>query len=376
MFIASWFADGPKWENMLMVPFYAQGLTYFRPFRYREAWISAGLLGQLQQSTDGVTKLSKEEGTLLCAKFQNSELLIPIRQIELTQISKRGNEYYLYFRLGRFIDYRNSSSLLEYTAQVQDAIDAGDRQKLFHQSSVNLGSLSFIKEYDIAAENETWTKFVDLLCSDQSLPLDPVRQSVFLKLAGIKQQNQTENLEPLRIGRTNLEGDIYGYELQEGKSYELELIHRVPSLIDTNLRMTPFEYQVSFAEQFTDVVPRYEEVSGNYEAHVFLLQAREASAMLDLQFVAPSTKSTDCNGKTLYVESIRLNFKNKSSWFELFRKRGLPSVILFGGIFVGLLADAATKEGWENALFSYPTIWKAVGSFAAIYAVYWLRWRR
>lgn len=376
MFIVSWFADDVKWENMLLVPFYAQGLTYFRPFRYREAWISAKLLGQLQQSIDDVTKLSEEEGTLLCAKFKSSELLIPIRQIGLTQISKGGNDYYLYFRLGRFIDYRDSSSLLEYTGQIKDAIDVGDRQKLFHQSSINLGSLSFIKEYDIEAENESWTRFVDLLCSEQGLPLDPVRQSVFLKLAGIRQQNETENLKPQRIGGTNIQGDIYGYELKEGKSYELELLHRVPSLIGTNLRMKPFEYQISFAEQFTEVVPRDVEVSGNYKHHVFLLQAKEASAMQDLQFVAPSTKSTDCNGKTLYVESIHLNFKNKFSLFELFRKRGLAIVILFCGIFVGLLADAATKVGWEKAFFSYPTIWKAVGSFAVIYAVYWLRWRR
>jgi hypothetical protein len=375
VFVVSWFADGPKWENMLTAPFYSQGLTYFRPFRYRDEWISVDLLAQLEQSVVHVKNSSKEEGTLLGAKFLDSDLLIPIREIELTQVSKRGDEHYLYLRLGCFIDYRNASSLLEFMPQVMETVNGEDHQKRFHKSALDLGSLSFVQKYDLAAENQSWTRFVDLLCSCTDLPLDQVRQSIFLRLASVRQQNHTEDLKPALIGRTNLEGDIYSYELKEGKSYELEIVHRVPALIGTNFRLTPFEYRVSFAEEFVEVAPRFEEVSGNYQPHVFLLHTRRGTATQDLDLEAPLAKTATYDGQTLHVENFHLRYKSKSSWLKWSGTWGVPSILLFGGILVGLLADAALEEGWKHALLSTPTIWKALGSFAVILGVNWMRWK-
>lgn len=174
MFVISWFADGPKWENMLRIPFLSQGLSYSRPFRYRDEWISAEILSGLETSSTNVLTRSKNERVLLCAKFQNTDSIILIREVMITQISELGGEYYIYFRAGRFVDYRGASSILQYSAQLFEAIPQQDRQKLFHPVQYDIQSLALVPDYDLSSENDSWTKFVDLLCIPSGLPMGNV----------------------------------------------------------------------------------------------------------------------------------------------------------------------------------------------------------
>ena len=38
--VISFYADGPKWENLVYLPAFPSGCSYFRPFKYRDKWLS------------------------------------------------------------------------------------------------------------------------------------------------------------------------------------------------------------------------------------------------------------------------------------------------------------------------------------------------
>lgn len=180
-------------------------------------------------------------------------------------------------------------------------------------------------------------------------------------------------MKPKKIGSGKLEGDIYGYELVDGKSYELVILHRVPLLIGTSDRMSPFEYTLSASEGRVEFSPRNEEISGSYQAHGFLLRAVAITPRQTLEFGAPANLSTNYNNGTLHLENYRVYSKNKLSFQKWFTVWALPSILIFGGVWFGLLADAALKDGWINAILSIPGALKAIGSLLGTLGINFLR---
>lgn len=354
MLIVNWFADQDKWENMALVTFYPQGLSYFRPFRYRDKWISKQVLDELGESGTKILTSSSHD-TLLCAKFSSTESIIPVRRIELTHVQPSGDEYYIYFKVGPFVDYRQCKSILEYSTELTGFITEDDRQKLFHRSTYDLANIAFVPKQDQEAESSSWAKFLYLLCLDKTLPLENVRHSVFLRLSCLIDRDASKVVIPSKVGSSHLKGDFHGYALQEDKYYEAELLHRVPLLIDTQLRLKFFNYKVLSSGDYLQVSPDDLEISGNYESHVIQLYAKESSPEgQTVHFAGPEDRKISFDGNILNLHNFQIYFKNTFSFRKLFRKRIAPFLLIFVILFLALTLPDFTQQGWD--VFSSPHI--------------------
>lgn len=360
MFIVSWFADGPKWENMALVAFYPQGLSYFRPFRYRHERISEQVLNELKESVTKVLTSSSVD-TLLCAKFFSGESVIPIRRIELTHAQVSGSEYYLYFKVGPLVDYTLCTSVLDYSAGLKDSITEEDRQKLIHRSDYDINSISFVPVRDQQAEDSSWTKLLDLLCLDNTLPLENVKHSLFLRFSGLIDRNTGKSIISSKVGTSHRKGDFYGYALKEGKYYEVELLHRVPLLINTQSRIEVFNYGALSPGDYLQVSPEYLEMSGNYESHVIQLYAKRSSPEgQTLHFEGPEGRKANFDGGmllgggSLNLHNYQVYFRNKSSYGKWLKKWLLFPFVILVFLYVALILRDFGQKGWE--VFYSPAI--------------------
>ena len=356
MYLVSWFTDNsqPKWENMVLVTFYPQGLSYFRPFRYRHKWISKEVLEELGESYTKIITASRVD-TLLCAKFSTTESIIPIRRIELTHIQASGDEYYIYFKVGPLVDYAKCTSILEYSTKLTESITGDDRQKLFHKSAYDINNIRFVRQQDPEAESQSWTKFLDLLCLDKTLPLEKVKRSIFLRLSSLIDRDTGAIVVPSKVATSHRKGEVYGYALQEGKYYEAELLHRVPLLIDTQLRLELFNYKISSSSDYLQLSPDDLEISGNYESHVIQLYAKESSPEgQTLHFAGPADRAAKYDGNILNLHNFQIYFKNTFSFKKLFRKRIAPFLVIFAILFLALTIPGYLERGRE--VFNSPQI--------------------
>lgn len=352
MLIVSWFADGPKWENMALATFYPQGLSYFRPFRYRHEWISEQVLDELRESGTKVLTSSNID-TLLCAKFSSGQSTFPIRRIKVTHIQASADEYYLYFKVGPLVDYRQCTSILDYSAELMDSITEEDRQKLIHSSTYDLTGLSFVPEQDQQAEDSSWAKLLDLLCLDKILPLENVKHSVFLRLSSLIERNTGKAVIPSQVGTSERKGKFYGYALKEAKYYEAELLHRVPLLIGTQSRLEVFNYRALLSGDYLQASPDYLEISGNYESHVIQLYGKESSPEGQiLRFAGPEDRKTSSDEGILNLHDFQVYFKNKFSFRKWLRKWFVPLFVIFAILFVALILRDFGEKGW--AVFCSP----------------------
>jgi hypothetical protein len=97
--------DGPFRDNLVRTVAYPTGYSYFRPFRYRDVWLSADLLEQVGDQGRRVELQQRE--AILAARFIASGhewKLVPIRAVRLTHIHHVPDNHLVYFVLGRFLD--------------------------------------------------------------------------------------------------------------------------------------------------------------------------------------------------------------------------------------------------------------------------------
>jgi hypothetical protein len=270
--ILSFYGDGPKWENFVHLPAYPSGCSYFRPFRYRNKWVQPPLLKvakEERESLDG-------REVLLGARFQAPDLrwsILPIRLGRLTRFRYSEEDHSIYFTVGHVFNHRSRDTLADCLLEIPEQERDGIGDSFLFDTSLTVPPEDFVDE---EGERDAWVALVDRLARDASVTVtEEVRRAVFIRIQRPVKRKKAK--KPRRVEKSPGEGPIFGFLLAEGNRYEFEFAHRLPALIDTDRRMSPFTLGIRGESPNLLVSPSGEEVSGNYQTHFFRVAGHIAS---------------------------------------------------------------------------------------------------
>jgi hypothetical protein len=329
--VLSFFADGPLWDNVVYTPAYPSGMSYFRPFRYRDKWIEDALLEKLKD----VKKLKKIIGqqVILAMRFYSdpyASQVLPLRAAKIIHIDFIPDNICVYFQLQQFYKLDFKSTFLDQCLSFSTKKERVPKEKLFfccESSSLPMSDKN---------EDEMWINWTNAISSDTSLPFnEKARRSVFVR---ISQFREKQLATITKIHRSWHRGAIYGFLAKEARKYELIFLHRVPFLFDKNSSVPQFKIKPESSTSNWEFSNIDEEITANYQLHGIALTAMAPSATWEQISLTPDKEelTTESHGK-LYTLPIVLNIKIKKSFWHRFWTRHiwlilLGIVIIFKGV--------------------------------------------
>src|SRR4051794_37346064 len=110
MIVISTITNGPYWRSSFEPMLYPSGVSFYRPFSYRQQWISNEIRSELFHQNFNPKSWLKQHSNdaLFCIRFigENAGTVIPIRKVLIDKLNA-GPPTHIYFRLGPFVDYRS-----------------------------------------------------------------------------------------------------------------------------------------------------------------------------------------------------------------------------------------------------------------------------
>jgi hypothetical protein len=357
--VLSFYGDGPKWENFLYLPAYPAGCSYFRPFRYRDKWVQAPLLDSLR--TDRGLLNGRE--LIIAARFHTSPWewsLLPIRKGRLDHFSlHEGEDHDIYFSLGSMFDFAKDTPLEEMTARIDEPHRDSVGEAFLFEASLE-GSLPTVVDRD--GERAAWACLADSLCRTTLPVRDEVRTALFVRIQRPTRGKKT--LEPKKLEETQNAGDVYGFSLAEGARYEFTFAHRYPAFIDTDNRMSPVRMQYRVPAD-VEVTPTDEEVSGNYQTHLFRLAGeRRADLSSHIVLDAGVESLPDDSGAMRPVPRLMLPIRIKVGWWYRLRTRWVWFVLMVIGLLASNYVILSTNKNVDSG-----DLWRLTLSAAIAAAV-------
>src|ERR1700752_3713557 len=90
MIVIATITNGPYWRSSFEPMLYPSGVSFYRPFSYREQWVSENLIRTFRQKSFNPKKwLKKNQSAFFCVRFlgENVKKLVPIRGVEITYLN-------------------------------------------------------------------------------------------------------------------------------------------------------------------------------------------------------------------------------------------------------------------------------------------------
>jgi hypothetical protein len=347
--VLSFYADVGIWDNLIYVPGYPSGMSYFRPFRYRDKWISNELQEELKET--GSREKLVGAHVILATRFGAEEyrsLILPIRNVEITHIDYIPDNICIYFKLGPFFTIDFNQEIISQCLKFNSEDSGIPKGHLFFRCDAR----EVPKPWGINKnENEIWIQWINKICNDKSLPFnDKARRSVFFRISGMRGK---KTLEIKKIFSSWNMGPIYGFMAQEGCRYELTYLHRVPSLFNTNKSIPKFQVApVAASASNWEFSKIDEEISSNYQAHAITMGTLAPSATWEQIRLKPDKEELKIESSE-QIYTVPFNFYiriKKSNWLR-FRTVYIWLILL--GLFVVIkdpLSSALKGEDFTRDL--------------------------
>lgn len=329
-------ADGPYWDNSILVPAYATGWSYFRPFRYLDSWIQDELLDIVKEQPKSLEGLQVTLGMRFLSS-EHRDRVVPVRKAVITHVSPDADLNLFYFRLGRFHTVPSEATIDSLALSTAGHDGASQPHLFFRAESLTIDrALVSVKR-----EMEAWTRLVDHLGRDDLLPTSAApRRAVYFHAMPPREKDYAQLSA---ISRSWEQGWRFGPRLPEGKSFELPLHHRIPANLADQVAVEPF--QVNIAVSTTDLAtsPAAETISGNYDNHVLTLSPHTAkSPWTDVAVQAPE-RIVDQHGGLLTALPLHLPVRVVwGPWYRISR-RVVPIVAVAIALFLSSFAAAQDK---------------------------------
>ena len=336
--VISFYGDGPKWENLVYLPAFPSGCSYFRPFRYRDKWVEPSILALLRQDWKTVAK----QDLLVAARFQAapwSWSLLPIRKATLTHFRyNEGEEHYIHFSLGPMFDFTERAELKSLLVEIPADEQATVGTAFMFESSLAIPGNRFV---DPASERAAWAGLADSL-KTTALPIPAqVRDAVFVRaqwpVKGKKRVDATI------VAKSEGEGPLHGFRLSEGAVYEFEFAHRYPAYIGTDQRMPPFRMNLTSSGDM-GTYPGDEEISGNYETHFFRASSPTSSKMSSELILDPEDDSLSGTDGRAPIPRLKIPMRVKIGYLYRLRTRWVWLAIMLAALFVSNLVVFSTDQ--------------------------------
>lgn len=261
MIVISTITNGPYWRSSFEPMLYPTGISFYRPFSYREQWIAPQIFAELQGPNFSVKKWikSNSEG-FFCIRFTGDlvKRLIPVRRVELTHISP-GPPIHVYYRLKEFVNYQQ----VPFPRVFDLTGTAVTNEQLFF----NLPDAMFADVPMAAADADdaVWNRILTEFSNPQaSYPFNQGNPTFFPRLSAV--YDQTSALTPARIGSSPIRGPIYGFALPEKGLNELKLVHLLRTAA-AEQAAAEFSYSISAENPGLEFQNREIGIQGAYREH-------------------------------------------------------------------------------------------------------------
>lgn len=324
--ILGFFGDSGLAENLAFVPAYPSGMSYFRPFRYRDKWLD-DKMKQLLKNPKGRSQLIGQNAVLattFCSTDYTS-LVLPIRDVRITHIDFIPDNISVYFQLGTFYEHDFEMGLREQCLEFASAEETPEDHLLFKCNPMSMPAL-----WD-KNEDEAWINWVNAISKDESLPFsDKARRSIFVRISALRQKKSV-SIE--KIHKSWSQGPIYGFSVREAQEYELLYLHRVPFLFGTSETVPKFKIKPISSTSNWEFSSVEEEISANYQLHAVTMTALSPSASWEQLLLQPDTKELKTKSSDkLNTFPIRFSLRIKKSWWYRFWTTIIWIVLL--GVFI------------------------------------------
>jgi hypothetical protein len=327
MICLCFYADGPRADNLVRLPGFPDGVSYDRPFRYRDKWIEDDLLQQLRANP----KALDGQEVLLGMRFiaeDHQDLIVPVRFGTCEAVSLSPDQNQVYFRVQRLVDFTGVADLDEIAEEVKDGADSATRGKLLFRFDMPRPAAVSSDE----SGDASWAKLTELIAKSATLPVhDDARQALFLR---VQRPRSARRLTAKKVHHSWTEGDVYGFRLPERSAKELVILHRLPSLIGTNVPLTD-RPEINIRETANTVVatPSSAEISANYDQHVVTIAAdRRTGSWVQLKLTPSPTRVPAGNSELIGYE-ISLPLKVRLAPIYRLRTQILPILLVAGALF-------------------------------------------
>lgn len=339
------FADGPRWDNIIRIAAYPVGYSYTRPFRYRDERIQPALLRTLSDPAQR-SKLIESPAVVLM-RFQagsHASHALPVRRATIRHIAFMPGNHEIYFTLGEFFGYdlaKDLSSLL-IDLPVNAISPIGDA--ILFQMPQDLPDSAFPSQLD---QDATWIRYADLIAQDTSLPINPsARSALYLRVCSPIGKTGPAPTEVVR--KSSLTGPLHAVKLTEGHSYEMAFFHRVPALIGTKTSIARSVLTYTAPSSNLQLNRTQEDLTSNYQKHVLMLTAMRPSGTYDELRVSPPDKMIDTTGTVdIHAIGIPVPMRVKFSFWHRLKRQIIWLLLTWGsisgGIAVGHLLDGKTN---------------------------------
>jgi hypothetical protein len=315
-------ADGPYWFDLVHLLAYPDGVSYLWPFRYDANRIEPTLRSEVD--TPGRRRALSGTRALVAARFHTAaqDRLVPIRYATIVHVGIFAGIYSFSFRLGQPFGFEGASDLLSCSVQTSQ-----DVEHLTFRENV-IPPLSSLSEGDLVGVS--WKKFAQLLVRENSLPInDEARHSLFIHMGG--PEDETVAAPIRRIRKTKSGEDVYGYQLKEGRKYELRYSHLVPALEGINTTVREILIEPKFAGESLEVNTTEATLIGNYGAQSLILGAASPTSIWHELRLAPKEKQLTSQDKNININTHPMRLPLAISWSmkRWFWRTLLPSMGLF-----------------------------------------------
>jgi hypothetical protein len=337
------FGDKGLWDNVILTAAYPVGFSYFRPFRYRDAWVQEKIINEIIDQANRDYFIGEE--ATLAMRFISDEHkweLLPIRKVYITGIDYLPDNQSIYFKMGPMIDFGGFKGGLQQNCL---EIPTADREKMSGSELMFYSSASVPEEKFLTEDKEdaSWVAYSDLIARDNSLPInEEAKNCIFLRFIppSNKQSAKTEI-----IHQSKRMGYMYGTHLYEGQNYELVFLHRVPSLIGshTTVGKVPIDYVARSGN--IELSRTEEEYTHNYQTHVLTITAIRPTGTWEEIILRPKTPTVTADDKrTINTVNLHIPLKvNFSLWYRL-RTSGILFILLWFALFVSAYLNPLLKE--------------------------------
>jgi hypothetical protein len=350
----TFYADGPLWDNALLLPAYPEGYSYFRPFRYRDKWVADDVRAAMVEEPAGFCGLTVALGL----RFRDpAHGFIPLREGTITHVEANPDNNYVEFRLGRFYGLPEVEDLAELKVDLPRGAD----EALFFAGSAVPPERAPCEDPGA----EIWTRAVELLAKTRLPIRDEVRSGVFLHV-GRSRGWRTHGTGV--VDRSWTSGFRHGLRMPEGADREIVVLHRIPKYIGSGGSVNGFDVVIEASNDALVVTPIKESVSANYGRHLLSLSAQRSYNTTTAITIAPEKSGGKPLTEGLSMPRLVLPARVAMGVWHRFWTVLIPTAFLAGAFFANAVIGNWNKfEGDTGMLVGAAAISTVASLFILVF---------
>lgn len=377
MFILCAFADRMYWASCIEPLLYPRDCSFYRPFSYREDYITPSLLSVFKDENQLEKLLTVESWNrgIFGIRFRNESepeyrgIFIPLRLVTLTNAYVT-DTIQVNFRLGEYVKLSPERKL--QAINLDGIVDyKKEEDTLLIDIPPNKKELFSSLQHQPDFPAKLWERLAD----DESLSKiakERFTGAAVLRLVNVFEKGEKTQVSPELLSKDGKNQHLYGYELQSGKIYDFDFAYSRIIASGQSMQQIQFDYAFRCPSAHFDVSRDRIVVTGNYRRELVWVQpkvGRPGPTYLEWMGMSKTEKGKDADPSRDKVLDFRLPVKLLERYWSHERKVNA----VFGAIFFLLMGINFIFAITINETSNTPQILTALGAiFAGLFTRFFI----